>query len=129
MVKNVGIYRDSRNKRRPWVCRWYGEYNPQTSKHRRYVKSFEKKHEAEDFAREKATEFVQGACRDEPKEVMLGEFCKDWLKTKKPQLRPGTILLYKNTIKRLQDYFGPKLDFCHFFRLLNDGSRIHWHNG
>jgi hypothetical protein len=45
--------------------------------------------------------------RDRPQEIILGEFCIDWFKIKKPQLRLGTMLLYKNTVHRFRDYFGP----------------------
>jgi integrase len=107
MVNKIGIYRDPRNKGRPWACRWFGEYNPQTGNYRRYTKSFKKKVEAEKFAREKATDFIQGGLRDKQQEITLGEFCRHWLKTKRPQLRPGTVILYTNTIRRLWDYFGP----------------------
>jgi integrase len=109
MVKKIGIYRDPRSKNQPWVCRWFGEYNPQTGKHRRYVKSFQTKREAENFRIEKGNEFIQGAPRDERKDIALAEFCRNWLKTKRPQLRPGSITLYRNTIRRLQNYFGSEV--------------------
>jgi len=109
MVKKIGIYRDPRNNRRPWVCRWYGEDDPTTGKQRRYTKSFKLKTAAEQFAANKTVEFEQGQLRDKPEEITLKEFCKDWLKTKRPQLRQGTIILYKNTIRRLLDHFGPNV--------------------
>lgn len=106
MVKKIGVYRDPRNRGRPWVCRWYGEYDPGIGKQRRYSKSFKLKVEAEQFVARQTTDFKQGQQRDKPEEISLKDFCKDWLKTRKKELRPETVKLYKNTIQRLLNYFG-----------------------
>lgn len=98
MVRKIGIYKDPRNKSRPWVCRWYGDYDPKIGKQKRYIKSFARKGDAEEFAAEQTTEFKRGERRDKPKEIKLGEFCKDWLKTRKPELKPGTMVIYENTM-------------------------------
>jgi len=107
MVRKIGIYKDPRNKLRPWVVRWFGEYDPSTGKQSRYTKSFKLKTEAEEFVAGKTTDFKRGQKRDRPDEITLKNFCADWLKSRKAQFRPGTTLLYKNTFKRLLDYFGP----------------------
>jgi len=109
MVKKIGVYRDPRNKCRPWVCRWYGEYDPKTGKQRRYTKSFKLKVDAERFVSNQAVKFEKGQLRDKSEQLTLKDFCADWLKTKRPQLRQGTIILYKNTIRRLLDHFGPNV--------------------
>ncbi|UCE46646.1 MAG: site-specific integrase [Phycisphaerales bacterium] len=109
MTNKIGIYRDLRNKRRPWVCRWFGDYDPETGKQKRYIKSFARKAEAEELAAEQNAAFMKGERRDKPEEITLGEFCKDWFKTKKPQFRPGTVLFYENTIYRLLDCFSPEI--------------------
>ena len=109
MVRKIGIYKDLRSRSRPWVCRWFGEYAPKNGKHKRYIKSFARKVDAEEFAAQHTIDFQKGEQRDKPEEITLGEFCKDWLKTKKPQLRPGTVLLYENTIHRLLDCFDPDI--------------------
>jgi integrase len=106
MVTKVGIYKDPRNKRRPWCCRWYGEYDPATNKRRRYGKSFRLKVEAERFMAEQATAFRQGQRRDTPEDITLKAFCRDWLKTRRRELRPESVKLYRNTIDRLLSYFG-----------------------
>jgi len=50
--------------------------------------------------------FKQGQQRDKPEEITLEAFCKDWLKTRRPELKPASIGLYSLTIKRLLSYFG-----------------------
>ena len=109
MTNKIGIYRDVRNKGKPWVCRWYGEYDPAAGKQKRYTKSFRLKVEAEAFQSEQAAAFKNGQHRDKPDEVTLKDFCKDWLKTRKQELRPESVKLYKNTIERLRGYFGTQM--------------------
>jgi integrase len=106
MTNKIGIYKDVRNKGKPWVCRWYGEYDPATGKQKRYTKSFRLKVEAEAFRAERAEAFRKGQQRDKPEEVTVKDFCKDWLKTRKRELRSESVKLYKNTMERLQSYFG-----------------------
>ena len=48
MITKIGLYRDPR-KKKPWVVRWFGEYDPTTEKQRRYLKAFRLKTEAEEF--------------------------------------------------------------------------------
>lgn len=33
MIAKIGLYRDPRRKK-PWVVRWFGEYDPATGKQR-----------------------------------------------------------------------------------------------
>ena len=109
MIDKIGLYQDPR-KKRPWVVRWFGEYDPATGGQKRYSKSFRLKRDAEAFRSEQATAFKGGQQRDKPEEITLGDFCKDWLKTKKVELRPETVMLYDNAQRRLMDYFGAN---CH----------------
>ncbi len=106
MITKIGIYKDVRNKGKPWVCRWYGEYDPATGKQRRYTKSFRLKVEAEAFQAKQSAGFNKGKRRDKPKQVWLEDFCKDWLRSRKADLKPGSLRLYDNTIVRLTNYFG-----------------------
>lgn len=48
MITKIGICRDLREKK-PWIVRWFGEYDSKTGKRRHYSKSFRLKIEAEDF--------------------------------------------------------------------------------
>jgi len=106
MIRKMGLYRDKRNKRRPWVVRWFGEYDPNSGKQRRYSQSFRLKAEAEAFMAEQTAAFRKGQRRDKPEEIRLEDFCRDWLKVKKTQVRPETVKLYGHTIRRLLSYFG-----------------------
>ncbi len=109
MTSKIGIYKDLRNKRCPWVCRGYGEYDPATGRQKRYTKSFRLKVEAEAFQAEQASAFKKGQQRDKPDEITLKDFCNDWLRTRKRELRPESTKLYRNTTERLLSYFGPQM--------------------
>lgn len=106
MVTKIGLYRDPRNKGKPWVVRWFGEYDPASGKQRRYSQSFRTKARAEQFAAQKMVEFAEGVKRDKPDKVTLKAFCRDCIKVKKTELRPASMELYRQTIERLQSYFG-----------------------
>jgi integrase len=105
MVNKIGLYRDPRMKK-PWVVRWFGEYDPASGKQRRYSKSFKLKVEAEEFQAAKRQEFGQGTLRDKAPNVTLTSFCGDWLNTRKPELKPASVELYGLTVRRLLGYFG-----------------------
>ncbi len=63
MITKIGLYKDKR-KQRPWVVRWFGEYDPNTGKQRRYSKSFRLKVNAEEFQAVKKQDIGQGTPRD-----------------------------------------------------------------
>ncbi len=105
MANNIGLYRDPRRKK-PWVVRWQGEYNPATGKQKFYSKAFRTKAEAEDFKSEQRHQFNKGVPRDKRRKETLGTFCKNWLMTRKSELKPASFELYEQTVKRLTDYFG-----------------------
>lgn len=113
MVTKIGLYPDKRNKKKTWVVRWFGEYDPATGKSKRSAKSFRLKVDAEAFQAQQAQAFRKGQRRDKPEDVSLQAFCKDWLKIRKPELRPGTVTLYKNAIEQLLSYFGPNCLLSH----------------
>jgi integrase len=103
VITKIGLYKDPR-KQRPWVVRWFGEYDPATGKQKRYSKSFAVKRDADSFQAQQLTEFKQGQRRDKPDEITLKEFCRNWLECLRAG--PETVKLYKNTIRRLLTYFG-----------------------
>jgi len=108
MYKKVSIYRDANGNGVKWRIRWYGSYNPNTEKQRRYSKTFDRKKDAERFQKQKEKEFEQGVLRD-PSDETLKEYAERWLhnKAKIDNLRPATVLLYELTLKRLYNHFGP----------------------
>lgn len=106
MNAKITIGYDKRNKKKPWVIRWSGNFNFDTGKSKRYAKSFRLKVDAEQFAAEKTVEFSQGRNRDQAPNTPLSKFCKDWLRTRKSELRPASYEVYENTIRRLVNFFG-----------------------
>jgi len=101
----VGLYH-YKNRKLPWLVRWYGEIDPTTGKKKRYGKSFRNKRLAEDFRLEKMQEFQKGLKRDRPEDVTLSRLCDDFLKNWNPSAKEATMDLYKLTVTRLLDYFG-----------------------
>jgi integrase len=97
------IIRDSRNKDSPWAVRWFEATDPESGKRRRRCRSFTKEFLARTFAAELRLERpasrVSGG-------VTLGQHCRDWLKTIKPNIRPATYLVYAGTVERLLKHFG-----------------------
>ena len=107
MITKIGIYRDPRNKGRPWVCRWFTVADPETGKRRRFSKAFEFKRDAERFARDKDKEFEeQGRPKANPEKQTLDSFLKGYLRRRKPELKPASLELYEGTAKRLIEFFG-----------------------
>ncbi len=107
MTERVGIYRDKRNKRHPWVVRWYGEYDPATGKERRYTKSFATKREAEDFQAEQRAAFNDGRQkRDRPRDITVRELADRFLSKKVSRRRPSTRAMYRRTFDQLCAFVG-----------------------
>jgi integrase len=65
------------------------------------------KKDAEKFKKQKERELDKGAPRD-PSTETLKEYCEWWLQNRSDRqaLRPGTIDLYRQTLERLNSYFG-----------------------
>lgn len=107
MTNKIGIYKDVRNKGKPWVVRWFTVIDPYNGKRKRSCKSFEFKRDAESFRSEKEVEFKQrGRPRANPEKQTLDTFLKSWLKRRKADLKPASLELYEGTAKRLLDFFG-----------------------
>jgi len=107
MNKKIGLYEEKTCKGKQWRCRWFGEYDPNTGKQKRYSKTFRLKKDAQRFNKGKDAEFEKGDPRD-PSTETLQEYCLWWLqyRAKGQALRPATIELYKTTMARLCHYFG-----------------------
>lgn len=106
MITKVGLYKDPRNKNRPWIVRWYGEYDPDIGRKKRYTRAFRLKVDAEQFQAQRTQEFDSGVRRDTPKRVTLGRFTKDWLASRKQDVKPATYDLYRYAVRRLKTHFG-----------------------
>jgi integrase len=108
MVTKVGLYKDRRNKSRPWVVRWFGEYDPAKGKQRHYSKAFAAKREAEAYRTQKQDELNRGANKDQVKDITVREFITRFLESKTLHRRPSTRYSYQLTLTQLVDFVGEK---------------------
>ena len=107
MITKIGIYKDVRNKGRPWVVRWFTSIDPETGRRKRFCKSFEFKRDAERFKSEKDVEFKQrGRPKANPDRQTLSMFLNSYLKRRRPELKSASLELYEGTVSRLIDFFG-----------------------
>ena len=105
----ISIQKDMRKiRKKPYLVRWIGEYNPHTGKQKKYCKSFTKRKEAELFAQQKQDEFDAGLSRDE-RHISLEQLCKKFLSVNQKEYTNGTLQNYQDTITRLQTYFHPTI--------------------
>jgi integrase len=105
MITKVGLYQDKAKKQ--WRVRWFGQYNPNIGKTKRYSKTFNRRADAERFIRTKEREFEQGTHRD-VSTATLKDYTERWLLNKIAieGIRLGTKVLYKETLDRLYKFFG-----------------------
>ena len=105
----ISIQKDTRKiRKKPYLVRWYGEYNPHTGKQKRYSNSFAKRKEAERFVQQKKDEFEAGLSRDE-RHIGLEQLCNKFLRVNQREYTNGTLQLYTNTINCLKNYFHPSV--------------------
>lgn len=104
----ITISKDKRPERRkPWLVRWYDEYNPTTDTQKRHSKSFSKRKQAEQFAQQLKDDYGLGIS-SEQKKITLGDFLGRFLQAKKNEYKVGTYGNYEDTIARLNSYFNPQ---------------------
>ena len=119
-----------RDRKRPYVCRWYGHIDD-NGRRKRYGKSFRTKAEAERFRAEKQHELDKGGRRDPVSGTTLVRLCDDFIAAKRANARPGTIELYRCVIRRLVDHFGEARDVATISRRDADvflAQQVHWLN-
>ncbi len=105
--RNISLTKDTRSiRKKPWLVRWTGEYNPITDKQKRYSKSFAKKKDAEAFIAQKVQDFDAGLPRDEVS-LTLEKLWNKFERSQKGLLTAGTFDNYEETYKRLKAFFGP----------------------
>jgi integrase len=102
----VGIYHDKR-RTLPYLVRWYGQIDLDTGKPRRYSKSFRTRAMAEEFKAAKTQEMKKTGRRDKTTNESLKKLIDDYMKTKRPALRPSSLRLYDYATERLLKFFGP----------------------
>ena len=107
MEHRVSITKDNRAIRaKPWLVRWYGDYDVRTGKQRRYCKSFKLRKDADLFAEEKKAEFQADMPRDQ-KDITLGQLCHKFVTNRPKPLSKASRRGYEETIGRLQSHFAP----------------------
>ena len=94
---------DRRSSRHPYYVKWYGSPDPDTGKQPVYHEHFRTEKEAQIFKQEKELAQAKDKNIDRPEAVTLERLCKDFLQLKRenPDIQPGTVMLYENTIDRL----------------------------
>ena len=107
MNKKIGLYKEETCKGTQWRVRWFGSYDPNTGRQRRYGKTFALRKDAERFIKVKDAEFERGLQRD-PSTETLKKYAEQCLqdKTQNDGLRPATVQLYREILDRLYGYFG-----------------------
>lgn len=107
MEQKISITKDNRpNRAKPYLVRWYGEYDVRTGKKRRYCKSFKLRKEADLFAEEKKAEFQAGMPTDQ-KDITLSQLCHKFMTNQPKPLSKSSRRGYTETIDRLTTYFAP----------------------
>lgn len=101
----VGLLHD-RRRPRPWVVRWFGEYDPTTEKKKRYSKAFKLKRDAERCRAEKQAEFDKGGQRDRPARITLGDFCRKYMQRRQHEWREKTRQQIEDLCERLTTHLG-----------------------
>ena len=105
----IWIQKDTRNiRKKPYLVRWLGEFDPHTGKQKKYSKSFVRRKDAERFVQQKKDEFGGGLPRDE-QNITLEQLCSKFLKVHQREYTNGTLKNYEYTIHRLQTYFHPSI--------------------
>ena len=107
-AKRISLSKENHRKKKSWVVRWWGDYDPTTDQQKRYGKSFARKRDAERFIEEKLQDFEVGMPRDE-KTINLEQLCDKFLKVRQHELKYSTIRGYQETITELKKYFYPSI--------------------
>jgi len=107
MDPRISITKDDRPGRaKPWLVRWYGEYDVRTGKQRRYCKSFKLRKDAEHFAEAKKQEFQSGMSADQ-KDITLKQLCERFMETRPKSFSVSYKKMLNRSIERLQMHFAP----------------------
>ena len=95
MINKIGLYKDKKK----WRVRWYGRYDPDAGRVKRYSKTFDRRVDAVKFKEKKKAEFGQGVVRD-PSNENLKEYAQRWLQDRanSGEIRPATVILYQGTL-------------------------------
>ena len=93
-------------KSKPWIVRYYGEYDPTAGKQKRRGRSFRLKREAERLRAKLQREFDMGATRNLPTEIALEKFSEIYIQRRNHEWAPTTRAHIAVLTRRLIEYFG-----------------------
>lgn len=95
-----------KDRKSPWIVRWYDPIDPMTGDQKRRFKAFRTKWEAEDFKAEQTQKLKAGEIPSRPSEITLDQLSHEFIKNWNPSASLSTIDLYKQTLERLKEYYG-----------------------
>ena len=105
----ITIVKDNRpGRKKPWLARWYGEYNFQTASKKRHSRSFSRQSDADNFARQLQDEMDRGLNHDD-RDFPVGDFLNKYLEFKKREVRYKSYELYKKAKDEFEKYFHPSV--------------------
>jgi len=106
MTNEIVICKDDRDiRKKPWLVRWYSDYDPIQDSRKRHCRSFSTRKLAERFVDELKYDLANGLSQDK-KSITLGDFCAKFLDAKSNKYSLGTLRHYQYTIDRLNNYFS-----------------------
>jgi len=106
-IFKIYLEKDSRPiRKKPYIVRWVGEFDPTKGKAKCYCKSFDKRKDADNFIDQLKDDFNAGMPRDQH-DISLNDLCDKFIETRKHKLARFTLDGYKNTIKQLLLHFCP----------------------
>lgn len=107
MTNEIVISKDDRDiRKKPWLVRWYSDYDPVQDTRKRHCRSFSTRKLAERFVDELKYNLANGLSQDK-KAITLGDFCAKFLDAKSNKYSLGTLRHYQYTTDRLNAYFSP----------------------
>jgi integrase len=107
MNPNITIIKDIRNRRKPWLVRWFGDFDPKAGKRIRYCKSFARRADAERYAEQLKDDYNNGMSL-ESKDITLQELLDKCIAIHKNKA-VSTLNAYLDTQNRLLTYFNPTI--------------------
>ena len=128
---DISITRDTKTgRKKTWLVRWWGKYDPSTGKQARSGKSFATKKEAQKFKEELRKQHETGLLLDR-KDVTLGELCEIFINDRKDRFQYSTLVGYRDTINELLKYFSPSVSIKrilpeHAQQFSNSRKLVNW---
>jgi len=109
MNPNITIQKDTRKiRKKPWLVRWFGEFDLHTATRKRHSRSFPRQVDAENYVRQLKDEIDKGLTGPQ-KEFPVGAFLNRYLEFKKKEVRYSSYELYLKAKDEFEKYFHPSV--------------------